>query len=158
MSYQTDVDTARAAADAWAVERGLPPSGGYSGDWFVNGYMEGWWPAGWLKWWAVYNGNPGSIIGGEIVAHQWTSTPVDRDAMLDSEIVSATPEEPDPPSGEVDQAWLDKKPLVVNTLAYIQTDLVNQFHAEANRRNGPRKTVINQIADELYRASSQALA
>lgn len=155
MSHQSDVLAARQAADAWAAERGLPPSGGYSGDWFVNGYLGGWWPDGWLKWWAVYNGAPGSVIGGDIVNHQWTSTPVDRDEMLDSEVV--VPQEP-PTEPDCDQDWTNKKELVVNTLGYIQGDIVGRLHAEANRRNGPRKTVINQIADELERAASQALA
>lgn len=88
MTRAQDVRDARAAADEWAAERGLPPSGGYSGPWYVDGYLFGWWPDGWVKWWAWYGIQAGSIIGvDDIVSHQYTSDPVDQSLMLESEII-----------------------------------------------------------------------
>lgn len=87
VTRRADTLAARKAADDWAGERGLPPSGGYSGQWFLDGYLNDWWPAGWLKWWAAYGIPAGSILGGDVVAHQYTSTPVDMNEILDSEIV-----------------------------------------------------------------------
>lgn len=155
-TVEQNVLDARRAADDWAASHGLPPSGGYSGDWYVSGYLGGWWPDGWLRWWAVYNNKPGSIIAGDIVMHQFTSTPVDQNEMLDSEVVSSEPT-PTPEPG-ADQAWIDKKELVVSTLGYIQGDLVQRYRAEANRKFGPRRNVINEITDELARAVGDALA
>lgn len=149
-----DIIDALDAADDWANARGLPEAGIYTGDWYVNGYLGGWIPKV-PQWIANYNGDPGSLIGGMIVAHQFTSTPCDQNEMLDSEIVGA--EQPTPPS-DVDQAWLDKKELVVNTLGYVNGDLVTRFRAEANRKYGPRKKEINAITDELERVIGDALA
>lgn len=95
MTREKDVLDARVAADQWAADHGYPPSGGYSADWFVNGYLGGWWPDGWKKWWAAYtNANgfpaPGSILVGLVVIHQYASNPVDMNYMLESEVVGPT--------------------------------------------------------------------
>lgn len=129
MTRQKDIADARAAADDWAAERGLPPSGGYSADWYVNGYLDGQWPANWVKWWAAYtNANgfppPGSILGGDIVGHQYTSRPVDMNEFLDSEVVSHTPVG-DPTADEFRQAmaylWNDVvEPLSTYKLARVK--------------------------------------
>lgn len=80
---------ARVAADDFALQRGLPESGGYSGTWYVNQHLGGWWPHGWLKWWADYSQPAGALLGDDVVNHQFTSNPVDTDEMLESEIVEA---------------------------------------------------------------------
>jgi antitoxin component of MazEF toxin-antitoxin module len=86
VTRQSEVNAARAAADEWARERGLPPSGGYSGDWYINGYLGGWWPDGWLYWVADYGSPPGSRIRPSAPVHQFTSSPVDTNMMDESEI------------------------------------------------------------------------
>jgi hypothetical protein len=98
MSRMDDVHAARAAADEWAEQRGLPASGGYSGDWYVNAYLGQQWPDDWLKWWANYGVPAGGLMGGAVVMHQFTSTPVDQDMMLESEIVAT--DQPSPPPAD----------------------------------------------------------
>lgn len=82
------ITNGRQGADDWSAARGLPPSGGYSGTWYVNGYLGGWWPSNWLKWWADYTLPPGALLTAPNVAHQYTSSPVDSDSLLESEILS----------------------------------------------------------------------
>ncbi len=88
MTRQNDVLQARAAADAWASEHGYPPSGGYSGDWYLNGYMGGWWPDGWIYWVADYSSAAGTRLHPASPIHQFSGSPIDSDVMLESEIIS----------------------------------------------------------------------
>lgn len=121
MTRTSDVLDARAAADEWAAAHALPPSGGYSGAWYQDGYLGGWWPAGWLKWWAAYGIPAGSIIGDDIVAHQYGSTPVDLDVMLDSEIVTGGT----PPVDDAERQQLQNTINgLVSSLGYISSDLL----------------------------------
>lgn len=83
---QNNTIDARAAADEWAATQGLPPSGGYSGSWYIDGYLGGFWPARWLYWLAGYD-RPPEVLPMRPV-HQFSSTPIDQDVMLESEIVS----------------------------------------------------------------------
>lgn len=122
MTRQQDTLAARAATDEWAASRGLPPSGGYSGKWFADGYLGGWWPDGWPKWWAAYGIMPGSIIGGDIVAHQYGSDPIDMDVMLESEIVGTGGT---PPVDDAErQQMQDTINGLVGSLGYIAGDLL----------------------------------
>lgn len=145
---------ARRAGDDWALARVLPQSGGYSGDWYINGYLDGWWPEDWLYWMADYS-KPPELYPSRPV-HQYTSTPIDKNAMLESEIVTGGGGEP--PMPDIDQAWLDKKPLVVQNAGEILS-IADQLLAEANRPNGPRKSVVKRLADpELKRRAETILA
>jgi hypothetical protein len=155
VTRQQDTLDARAAADEWAAEHGLPESGGYSGWWYQNSYLGGWWPEGWRKWWANYSAAPGSLIGGLVVAHQYTSTPVDTNLMLESEIVSQTPPPPGGDMPDIDEGWLAKKDAVV-TAAGELLSVADQETAEANRKGGPRVTVTRRLADEV-RARAEAI-
>jgi len=84
---RTSVTNARAAADYWASLNALPQSGGYTGTWYVSGYLAGWWPD-WPSWWADYSSPAGSILSPARVIHQYTSSPIDSDAALDQEIIT----------------------------------------------------------------------
>lgn len=150
-SRQQDVLEARAAADEWAAPLGLPPSGGYSADWYVNDYLNGWWPDAWLKWWAAYGVPPGSIIAGDIVAHQYGSVPVDLDVMLESEIVTHHGGE------ECDWGWQAKKPTVVQAGGELLS-VADQLTAEAMRPSGPRRAVIRTLADGVRQRANTILA
>jgi hypothetical protein len=92
-SRMTDVLTALAAADRWAAGRGLPAAGGYSGDWYIFGYLAGWWPADRHYWTADYNARVGARLHPLSPVHQFTSTPIDMDVMLESEIVTRVVED-----------------------------------------------------------------
>ena len=143
---------ARRAADEWALARALPPSGGYSGGWYINGYLDGWWPEDWLYWMADYSIPPELYPSRPV--HQYASTPIDQNAMLESEIVARG--EPEMPA--VDQAWQARKPLIVQTAGELLS-LSDQLLAEANRPNGPRKSVVKRLADpELKRRAEAILA
>lgn len=140
MTRHQDVTDARAAADEWAAAHGLPPSGGYSGQWFLDGYLFGWWPDGWQKWWASYGIEPGSILGGDIVGHQYTSTPIDQSVFEDSEIGNG---------GDMAdcQTYKDALARVVNRL---------QIEDERKAANGQpaalRRTIMREIASEAFAA------
>ena len=86
MTRAQDVNDALTAADQWAAERGLPPSGGYSGKWFIDGYLFGWWPD-WHTWLADYSQPAGELLGGNVVGHQFSSTPIDQSVFEDSEVI-----------------------------------------------------------------------
>lgn len=118
MTRAQDVIDARAAADEWAAGRTLPESGGYSGQWYRDEYLGGWWPEGWRQWWADYSAPPGSLIGGLVVAHQYTSTPIDMDEMLESEIVTQ-------PTGDPCAPVEAQRDGLINTLGYVGGDLLS---------------------------------
>jgi hypothetical protein len=149
---QEDTLEARAAADQWAQTHGLPESGGYSGPWYESGYLDGWWPQGWPKWWAAYDGNPGSQLGGLVVAHQYGSTPVDLDVMLESEIVTNGGSNV---TDEERQQMQERIDGLVNALGYIVGDVVKPL-----RRPTAAKYVksavgaIDQVAEQFGIAHS----
>lgn len=109
------VATARVAADDWAAERGLPRSGGYSGDWYIKGYLDRWWPSDWPYWCADY----GSVAGSRLAepwrpVHQFTSTPVDMDVMLESEIVEDDMALPPVDERYKKNGWNDWRAVAIN--------------------------------------------
>jgi Glycosyl hydrolases family 25 len=87
-----DVLDALEVMDAWASARNLPPSGVYSGQWYLSGYMDGWFPEGRVYWLADYSIPPELFPMRPV--HQFTSTPLDTDAMLESEILNAEADVP----------------------------------------------------------------
>lgn len=110
---------ARRATDEWALARDLPPSGGYSGDWYINGYLGGWWPTGWLYWLADYSIPP--TLYPTRPVHQYASLPIDQDAMLESEIVNRGGD----PVDDVERAQMQEKiDGLVNALGYIAGDIL----------------------------------
>ena len=86
---------ARAAADEWAAAHNLPPSGGYSGDWYLNGYLGGWWPADWVYWMADYSIAPALLPMRPV--HRFSSTPVRPDANARKSEISTVVPSADPP-------------------------------------------------------------
>lgn len=76
-------------ADNFANGRGLPPGGLYTSEYYINYLWDGWVPEGRVLWLANYSAPAGSLIGtrnGAVVGHQYTSSPIDRDIILASEI------------------------------------------------------------------------
>jgi len=112
---KVDVLEALSVLDDFAADRGLPPAGIYTSQYFINLLFGGDLSfVGERKLWlAHYSMPPGSLIGGNVVAHQYASTPVDRDQMLEGEVggVVVTPPETDC-SG------------LVNALGYISGDVI----------------------------------
>lgn len=68
---------------------------------------------------------------------------------------SSQPTQPAPTP--IDQGWLDKKDLVVNLTGEI-SQLANELISEANRKGGPRKTVIVTKANAILSRTGQILA
>jgi hypothetical protein len=139
-----DVNRALAVLDEWAIERELPLAGIYWSRYFIDLLFGGvsYWPER-KQWLAHYGITPGSLIGGSVVAHQYSSTPIDQNMMLESEIVNG--EEPDVPDDCSD---------LVNGLAYVADDLGDQLLAEA-KRSSVRKTVVRSIVKEMERVRTE---
>jgi hypothetical protein len=129
---------ALAVLDEWAIERELPLAGIYWSRYFIDLLFGGvnYWPER-KQWLAHYGITPGSLIGGSVVAHQYSSTPIDQNMMLESEIVNG--EEPMPDCSDL-----------VNGLAYVADDLGDKLLAEA-KRSSVRKTVVRNIVKEMER-------
>lgn len=89
--------------DEWASARGLPPTGIYTGDWYLNGYMGGWFPEGRMYWQADYGKAPELLPSRPV--HQYQGSPIDLDAMLESEIITNTTEAP---TVRIPQEYVDK--------------------------------------------------
>jgi GH25 family lysozyme M1 (1,4-beta-N-acetylmuramidase) len=110
---KADVLEALGVLDEFASGRGLPPAGIYTSQYFINLLFGG--DLSFIGdrklWLAHYSRPPGSLIGGNVVAHQYASTPVDRDQMLESEVEAVSPPESDC-SG------------LVNALGYISGDVI----------------------------------
>lgn len=102
-----DVVIALDEANQWAAERELPEAGGYTGKWFVDGYLDRQFPAVPL-WDANYGQAPslGPVLYGigHRVIHQYTSTPVDLNVMDDAEIIVVAEPEPEPTVADMRQA------------------------------------------------------
>lgn len=83
-----DVNRALEVLDTWAYGRGLPEAGIYWSNYFISLLFGGqdYWPER-KQWKAHYGITPGILVMGNVVAHQYTSTPMDLDVMLESEIV-----------------------------------------------------------------------
>jgi hypothetical protein len=152
MSRTDDVTAARSAADEWAAGRGLPSSGGYSGDWYINGYLGGWWPADWVYWMADYSKPP--ELFPMRPAHQFSSTPIDQDAMLESEI--STPTTPPPPPDDPCAAITVAHDALVVTVADI-ADRLGDALLEECKRLVPRKSVIKGIVAQMAAERTNAI-
>ena len=133
--------TALAAHDEWCQinQTHLPQSGGYSRDQYIRDFLDGQWPADRVYWQADYAAGPNPELLPMRPMVQYTSTPVDRDAMLESEIVTTTPPPSEPPA-DADPAWVAKKPTVVNAAGEIN-QLCDEIDVEL-KRAAPRKTII----------------
>lgn len=100
-----DVNHALETLDTWAAQRGLPEAGIYWSDYFIGLLFGGrnYWPER-KQWKAHYEIAPGSLIGGTVVAHQFASTPIDQNVMLESELVSVSAPAGDPSAADFRQA------------------------------------------------------
>lgn len=141
-SRQQDVLDALEIMDEWGAQRGLPSTGLYSGDWYIQGYMGGWFPENRMYWLADYGLAPEVLPMRPI--HQYASSPVDMNVMLESEIVTQPPREPEP-TPDVDLGWQAKKNAVVGAAGELQS-VSGQLTVEANRKGGPRVTVVRKLA------------
>ena len=106
VTVQQRIDNARRALwtlDQFAGDRKLPPAGVYTSRWYQSLLYGGWDFDGRPLWLANYNRNPGSLLGGQVVGHQWTSTPMDSDVFLESEFI----QKGDPMSLNVGQGLRD---------------------------------------------------
>jgi hypothetical protein len=153
VTRQQDVLDALAAANAFSAEIGVQAAAGvYSGPWYINGYLGGWMPEGVAQWLAVYDGNPGSQLGGLVVGHQFTSTPIDQSVFEDSEI-----------GGDVDaaerQAYEDRISGLTTTIYDMGDRLGDAIEAECARPNGaqPRKGTLRDIAAQLHNERAEAV-
>lgn len=140
---QQDVLDALEVMDQWAgdhsgwVRTGLNGEGRrplylpgiYSGDWYLRGYMDAWFPPDRVYWQANYslsaNGAEQALLPARPLI-QYTSTPVDMDVMLESEIV--VPEGP-PVTDEERKQMQDKIDGLVNALGYIDGDVLKPLRA-----------------------------
>jgi hypothetical protein len=139
---QQDVLDALEVMDDWSAARGLPAPGCYSGDWYLRGYMDAWFPPDRVYWQANYalssNEAADALLPMRPVI-QYTSTPIDQNAMLDSEIVNRGGE---PVSGECEelQAKVDS---LVNALGYIAGDVLKPLTLPSAGKYV--KTAVSQI-------------
>lgn len=144
-----DVNRALAVLDEWSYARGLPEAGIYWSRYFIDLLFGGRDYFGRKQWLAHYGIEPGSLIGGTCVAHQYTSTPVDQNKMLESEIVTTTPPEvpvEDPCAG------------LATALAYIGDDLSPRLEAAMKGRTTlAKKADVRAVAAELRRVREQFL-
>lgn len=141
-SRQQDVMDALEVMDEWAATRGLPATGVYSGDWYISDYLGGWFPEGRLYWLADYGLDPEVLPARPI--HQYTSTPIDMDVMLESEIVTGAPPVDDTERQQL-QAKIDS---LVTTVADIADRLGDQLLAECKRAS-VRKTTVRSIVAQM---------
>ena len=151
-----DVNRALAVLDDWSYARGLTNEAGiYWSKWFIDLLFGGRDYFGRKQWLAHYinpstgQPAPGSLIGGPVVAHQWTSTPVDKNQMLESEIVTvAEPEPVSPPDCSA----------LVNALAYLGDDLPPLLElAMQGRTTVAKKKQVRDVARELRRVRAQMI-
>jgi hypothetical protein len=147
-----DVMLALDAINTWSSARGLPEAGIYTSRYFINLLFDGWMPSGVKLWLASYGVTPGSLIGGDCVAHQYGSTPIDMDVMLESEIVTGGPPVDDAERAAM-QAQIDS---LVTTVADIADRLGDQLLAEC-KRSSVRKTTVRGIVAEMEAERVQAV-
>jgi hypothetical protein len=140
-----DVKRALAVLDEWSAARGLPAAGIYWSDWFISLLFGGQDYFGRRQWKAHYGAPAGSLIHDTCVAHQYTSTPVDQNIMLASEIVTAgAPPATDPCAG------------LVTALAYLGDDLPPRLEAAMKgKMTAADKTEVLAVAAELRRVREQ---
>jgi len=142
---QQDVLDALEVMDDWAITHDLPLTGVYSGDWYIRGYMDAWFPPDRMYWQADYSLSAAEAAEALLPARpviQYTSTPCDQDVMLESEIVN----------GEVPVPDCDG---LITALSYMADDLGDKLLAEAKRPSGIRKTVVRDIVKEMERVREQ---
>jgi len=147
---QQDVLDALEVMDQWSVEHGIMPKPGvYSGDWYLRGYMDAWFPPDRVYWQANYaltHDEASAALLPMRPCIQYTSDPIDQNAMLTSEVFSIMPQ----PAPEPDCAGL------INGLAYVADDLGDRLLTEAQRPN-VRKTVVRDIVKEMQRVRTEQI-
>lgn len=119
---QQDVLDALAVMDAWSEQRGLPPAGVYSGDWYLRGYMNAWFPPERVYWVADY-ANTDITLSPTRPLRQYASSPVDLNAMLESELVEHAEPPSEPSAADFRQA-----------LAYLSNDVVSPLGTYSYKR------------------------
>jgi hypothetical protein len=141
---QQDVLDALEVMDAWSISRGLPLPGVYSGDWYLRGYMDAWFPPGRVYWQANYalsQDEAGAALLPMRPCIQYTSTPIDQNMMLESEIVNG--EEPMPDCDAYHAA-------IERAVNRLQIELAKR---DAKNHVKPlSRPLVAQIQNELFKA------
>lgn len=145
---QQDVLDALEVMDQWSIDHDLPLPGIYSGDWYIRGYMDAWFPPERVYWQANYALS--QVEADEALLPmrpciQYTSTPIDQNVMLESEIVNGEEPEPVPDDDCI---------ALINGLSYVADDLGDKLLAEA-KRPSIRKTVVRDIVKEMARVRTE---
>jgi hypothetical protein len=147
--------------DLWSIDHDLPLAGLYTGNWWINGYLDGdaseW--ANRSLWLAQYDGiDDTSVI---TLPKGWTSCAVKQYAGsstlagvggVDLNVLSA--EEAARVTGTVPPA--EECSDLINAVAYMADDLGDQLLAEC-KRSSVRKTVVRQIVAEMQRVRTQMI-
>ncbi len=155
--------------DEWSSLFELPRPGLYTGKWWIDAYLDGD-ASAWGDrdlWLAQYDAIPDASV--VTLPKGWTRcaikqysgtsdiagvTGVDLNVLSVEEAMRVGGDTmPEP----VDAEWQAKKEKIVNSLGYIAGDLVSALHGEANRKFGPRRATVNQLADAVYRVATEAL-
>lgn len=138
-SRRQDVLDALSVMDIWAAGRGLPMPGVYSGDWYINGYMQGWFPPGRMYWRAAYDEPP--HVDDLRPVHQYSGFPIDLNVMLPSEITSVVPPPPEAPCREDE---------LLQAMSYIRHDVLAPLRTYA-----PRFKKLHAAIAEIDRVAEQ---
>jgi Glycosyl hydrolases family 25 len=141
---QQDVLDALEVMDEWAIDHGLPLTGVYSGDWYIRGYMDAWFPPDRVYWQANYAHTMESAEAALLPARpmiQYTSDPIDQNVMLESEVVG----------WEVPDVNCDAyKAAIERAVNRLQIELARR--TPAGRVKPLSRPLVTEIQNELYQA------
>lgn len=139
--------------DQWSIAHDKPLPGCYTGRWWWQGYVADTTECGDRDLWDADYDGVADIDVGFTSYGGWTSRAIKQfqGSPLDTNVLSAAEEarvlgtQPEQPEQvECDWPWVAKKPVVVSTAGELLS-VKDQILAEANRINGPRKTVIKRL-------------
>jgi predicted DCC family thiol-disulfide oxidoreductase YuxK len=146
-----NADAALEVLDAWAAAHSLPRAGIYTSRYMIDLLYGGWTRfttrfAGRKLWLAHYMDSrglpePGSLIGGDVVAHQYTSTPIDRNKLLESEIIGQEADVPDPQLQAQLAEAIKERDAVVNSFGWVAGDLLRPVVSQKTSSAALRRLV-----------------
>lgn len=136
-----DVLDALEVMDEWSLSHALPPTGVYSGDWYLRGYMDAWFPPDRMYWQANYALDATEAAAALLPARpviQYTSTPIDSNVMLESELL-------DPHDAPVDERSADE---VLQALAYIKDDVMGPLRSYKYPKVKAAVAEVDRVAEQ----------